>query len=519
MNSTMHPVIPKESFGMTGYLFRDDWSEEVKKALNDLIALYGKNAPQYRERPYVVFDFDDTCAVFDVEVMGRYHRLQTMQFAFTPKQAPDVLAAGFGDLDAMRTGKYSMDGKEHSYREWIEDIVTAYTYLWNTYGPFDYKGLAEEKQAELKKDPMWLEFAVKMQVLFKVANDSEGDFATYPWCKYWSTGMTEQEVYEVSESVYRKYKDVETQKVTWTTSAEVPSNVGQVTVCWTIGISVTPNIQELMQALQENGIDIWICSASGAEQIRAAVDVWELHPFVTGILAYTIKADEAGIFQNQYDYETGFAWYTEKDGWRKGNVPTCAQTQGAGKAAAIINVLVAQYGYGPLAGFMDSAGDYEFCTVFDSLKLVVIFNLNQKIDSAGILNCIALYQREGLQYDLAAANLAGDTYYVLQGRDENGLRALRSSDATIFLGDTEEKRYADADCIRMTDYMMKHKLSIKEYLDLFTIRTAAEAEDNVLGVSYGLRTAYPGYHSFRFSEKELLRARWMQKAEDVFVKI
>ena len=480
------------------YVVRDDWSDEVKKAINDFITMYGKDSPRYKENSYVVFDFDDTCAIFDVAVLERYHRLQTMQFAFTPEQAPDVLATGFGDLDAPRTGSYSMDGKEHSYQEWIDDIVAAYTHLWKEYGPFDYKGLTEEEQKIVHADPMWSEFAVKMQVVFKVANASEGDFSTYPWYKYWNTGITEQEAYEVSKSAYLKYKDVETYADTWTTPAEVKSNVGQVTTSWTAGVSVTPNINELMQALDENGIDVWVCSASGTDQIRAAVDTWGLHDSVTGVLAYTLKVDGEGIIQNQYDYESGFAWYTDGDGWKKGVVPMYAQTQGPGKAAAITNALGTQYGCGPIAGFMDSTGDYEFCTVFDSLKLVVIFNVNKKINSSGILNCIALYQRDGLNYDLATANLAGDTYYVLQGRDENGLRSLRNSDATIFLGSDTEKLHANADCEVMVDYMMKHELSTKEYIDMFTMKTAADAENNVLGVAYGFRTNYAGYHSFDF---------------------
>lgn len=494
----INPDLPADHAGRSGYLYRDDWSEEVKRAINDFISLYGKNSPEYEGNAYVVFDFDDTCAIFDAEVMGIYHRLKTMQFAFTPEQLPDILTTGLGKLDVMRTGDFSMDGKEHSYQDWIDDIVSAYTYLWNSYGPFDYKGLAEAEQSKMQKDPMWAEFAVKMRMLFMVANTSEGDFATYPWYKCWNTGMTEQEVYEISKDIYLKYKDVETYEETWITSLEIKSKVGQVTTSWTAGISVTPNINELMKALHENGIDVWVCSASATDQIRAAVDTWGLHDYVTGVLAYTLKTDSNGIIQNQYDYETGRAWFTDGKGWTKGNIPLYAQTNGPGKAAAITNVLGTQYGCGPIAGFMDSTGDYEFCTVFDSLKLVVVFNVNKKINSSGILNCIALYQRDGLNYDLATANLAGDTYYVLQGRDENGLRSLRNSDATIFLGSTEEKLHANADCELMVDYMMKHKLSTKEYIDMFTIKTAADAENNVLGVPYGFRTVYAGYHSFDF---------------------
>ena len=87
---------------------------------------------------------------------------------------------------------------------------------------------------------------------------------------------------------------------------------------------------------------------------------------------------------------------------------------------------------------------------------------------------------------------------MLQGRDENGLRSLRNSDASISLVSVTEKLHADADCERMLEYMMNHKRSIKEYIDMFTIKTAEDAENNVLGLPYGFRTVYAGYHSFDF---------------------
>jgi hypothetical protein len=37
-------------------------------------------------------------------------------------------------------------------------------------------------------------------------------------------------------------------------------------------------------------------------------------------------------------------------------------------------------------------------------------------DGGGLISAIAIYQRDGLGYDLAKANAAGDTLYVLQGR-------------------------------------------------------------------------------------------------------
>ena len=76
---------------------------------------------------------------------------------------------------------------------------------------------------------------------------------------------------------------------------------------------------------------------------------------------------------------------------------------------------------------MDSSGDFNFCTEFDSLKFVICYNrANRKItEGAGLIAVLAVYQKDTLGYNLKKANAAGDTYYVLQGRDENGLRTMR----------------------------------------------------------------------------------------------
>ena len=121
------------------YVKRDDWDPYVKAAINDFIAAYGKDSPNYNGDEYVVFDFDDTCAIYDVAVAERYHRLQTMQFQFTPEELVQVLNACFGNKDVARaaSASYCDDKGDHSYQDWYDDIISAYTYLWNTYGPFD----------------------------------------------------------------------------------------------------------------------------------------------------------------------------------------------------------------------------------------------------------------------------------------------------------------------------------------------------------------------------------------------
>lgn len=478
---------------------RDDWADDVKAAVNDFMDMYGKASENYAEgESYVVFDFDNTCSIFDVEEQLAAYQLRTMTFAFTPEELPDILKEGIGDLNEVRENDYS---EPSSYQAWINDIVKAYTYLYNTYGPFTAAGLDEAKQAEVQADPQWVEFATKMRAMYLFVGDMESASVSYPWVLYWFTGMTEQEVYDLAYASHTKYSAVESVYTTWTSPEEIESEVGVVSVEFTDGTCVSENIKELWKTLDENGIDVWVCSASATDPIRAAIDAWGLHDYLTGMLAMTNVVGEDGKYVHKYDYETGCGWLNDGNGgWVRDDAPIKAQTQGVGKVTAVVNAIVPKYnGVGPLAGFMDSTGDFNFCTEFANLKLVINFNrASRKVtDGGGVIAELAIYQRDTLGYDLATANAAGDTLYVLQGREENGLRGFRNSNKTMRLDKTEEILFRNEDNEAQLQYMIDNAMTTEEIINTFAVKTAADAENNALGFKYGFLSEYAGYHNIK----------------------
>ncbi|MGN0628285.1 MAG: hypothetical protein ACI4IW_01505 [Oscillospiraceae bacterium] len=494
---------PVEPVVETAYVERDDWEPFVKQAVNDFMDAYGKASENYAEgESYVVFDFDNTCSIFDVEEQLAIYQLQTMTFAITPEQLPEVLATDIGlEDESLDVDLSDLGYGNGSYNDWIADITAAYTYLYETYGPFTAEGLDEAAQAEIQADPQWAEFATKMRAMYDLVYDHESASVAYPWVLYWFTGMTEEEVYNLAYGSHSYYSSVETSSVTWTTPEDVESKVGVVEYTWTSGTQVSENIKELWKTLDENGIDVWVCSASATDPIRAAVDVWGLHDYITGLLAMTNVVGEDGKYVNQYDYETGCGWLNDGNGgWVRDDAPIKAQTQGVGKVTAIVNAIAPKYnGVGPLAGFMDSTGDYNFCTEFANLKLVICFNrASRKVtDGGGVIAELAIYQRDTLGYDLAKANEAGDTLYVLQGREENGLRGLRASDHTMLLGATEEKLFKNEDNEVQLQYMIDNAMTTEEIINTFALKTAADAENNALGIKYGFLKEYAGYHNIK----------------------
>ena len=471
-----------------------DWNPYVEQAIDDFIATYGGT-----ENAYVVFDFDNTTSIFDVEEQLAVYQLQVMAFAFTPEEMPEILATELGDLNEDRT---SLGYGNGSYQDWIDDITAAYTYLYETYGPFTAAGLDAAAQAEIQADPMWAEFATKMRAMYDLVYDAESPAVAYPWVLYWFTGMTEQEVYDLAYASHSYYGAVETSEVTWTTPG-TDTKVGPVSYTWTSGTGVSEQLKDLYRRLDEAGIDVWVCSASAIDPIRAAVDAFGLHDYVTGVIAMARTLDEEGRYVNSYDYETGYGWMIDVNGnWVKDNRALGAQTQGVGKVQAINNAILPKYDYvGPLAGFMDSTGDYNFCTEYANLKLVINFNrASRKVtDGGGVIAELAIYQRDILGYDsLAEANENGDTYYVLQGRDETELRSLAASDWTLRYGKSAYLLFREGKNFEQLQYMIDNGMTTEEIVNMFALKTAEE--DSVLGFKYGFVSEYAGYHNIENGE-------------------
>ena len=463
-----------------------DWDPFVAQAINDFVDTYANT-----ENAYVVFDFDNTCSIFDVEEQLAVYQLQVMAFAFTPDEIEEILFTELGDHDEDRTDLGYGNG---SYADWVADIKAAYEYLYTTYGPFTAAGLDADAQATIQADAQWAEFATKMRAMYDLVYDAESPAVAYPWVLYWFTGMTEQEVYDLAYASHSYYGAVETSEVTWETAGE-GTKVGAVSYTWTSGTGVSENVQELWKVLDENGIDVWVCSASAVDPIRAAIDAFGLHDYCTGMIAMTRVLDENGKYVNAYDYETGYGYMVVDGEWVKDNLALGAQTQGVGKVQSINNAIYPKYGVGPLAGFMDSTGDYNFCTEYANLKLVINFNrASRKVtDGGGVIAELAVYQRDTLGYDLATANAAGDTLYVLQGRDEYGLRGLRPSDKTMRYGKDAELLFRNEDNEAQLQYMIDNEMTTEEIINTFAMKTAAE--DSVLGFKYGFLKEYAGYHN------------------------
>ena len=66
-------------------LLRKDWSVDVRAAVNDLIAMFGKNSGNYDKSSYAVFDFDNSSTIFDCEEQLAAFQIEVMAFEIKPE--------------------------------------------------------------------------------------------------------------------------------------------------------------------------------------------------------------------------------------------------------------------------------------------------------------------------------------------------------------------------------------------------------------------------------------------------
>ena len=478
------------------------WHPRTKEALNDFYAMYGKDSKNYdaKKKPYVIFDIDNTTSIFDIQEQASAYMLNHMTFAIAPEKAFEVFMTEVPtNTKVEKDSAYRLDGKNSglTFEAWAKDAASAYGKLYKNY-KITPKGIQDKATlAKLHADPDWKEFSAKMRSMYDViyANLSPG--IAYPWVLFWFTGMTEQEAYDVLYASHKSFgkRDFKWRKETFASPKEYKSLVGPVSYEWTYGITVPEENVQLWKDLKANGFDVYACSASMTDTIRAAVDAFGLSDYVDGVIAMTIKLDKNGKYTNEYDYKTGYSWWNKDGKWVKGTKAIGAQNQGPGKVTAIKNVLVDKYGYGPIAGFMDSTGDFNFSTEFDSLRLVQLMNrLRKATDGGGIIQVVAMKQAaDGI--DLAKANAAGDVLYTINGRDENGGYLIQEQ-GVVPLG-KEYRVFANDDLKKIYDWYSASDLTVGEFINKFAIVTPANAKGNELKVPFGFLEKYSGYKNIK----------------------
>ena len=389
-------------------LITGNWAPETRARMQ---AVIDANAGKGR---YVVFDFDNTSVVFDVEEALLIYQIENLRFKMAPKDLEGVLETQIPDLKAS-VGK-NLDGKDVTVADLVADITADYEWLCK-----NYEGLGGGGKRDLtyiRATEQYQDFAAKLRYMYSAVGDTFDASVSYPWVTYLFAGMTPDEVYALAAESHKYWAGYGRHaSETWTSPVSKPGKAGVVSVSFTTGVNFTDELKDLYATLMANDIDVYIISASFIDVIKAA----------NAEMGYNVPEDqvfamrnvlEGGKYTNEYDYDWG-----GKDKY--------AQTQAAGKSTIITNFIAPKYnGVGPLMVFGDSAGDWNMMTDWmdeGDTQLGVIFNRSRKPSDPIHAGSVEAAETIG----------RADARFVLQGRDENTGELIPTQKA-IMLGTDEE---------------------------------------------------------------------------------
>lgn len=386
-------------------LKQGNWAAETRTAIQKVI---DKNANQGK---YVVFDFDNTSVINDVEEALLAYQIEHLAFKIAPDQMYHVLKTQIPDMN-QQVGTNDME-KPVTCHQLATDITSDYKWLYENYKGF--KG--SQSLEEIHKSQQYQDFAAKLRYMYTAIGNTFDATVSYPWVTYLFTGMNSDEVYKLAGESHRYWSEYgKFTEEKWVSPKDLPGEAGQISTTYLTGLHFTDELTDLYQTLMANGIDVYVCSASFIDVIKAAAcdpdfgyNLPEDH-----VYAMRLKTDAEGRYLPEYDYDWG----------GKGKY---AQTQATGKSKVITGYIQPKYnGAGPLMVFGDSAGDYNMMTDYADTELGVIFNRYRKPSDPIHKLCV-----------IAAENIGKENpKYVLQGRDNN-TGNLISTQHSRMLGEKE----------------------------------------------------------------------------------
>ena len=365
-----------------------NWNPRVYYALTELLTDYGNKSKTYDPdcKPYAVFDFDNTTIIDDIAQTLLVYQIENLAFEFTPAESYDVLTRGVADLD-----KDFGDG--WTPRILAEDLSDDYAVL---------DSLRDDPDALYGSDE-YRDFRAKLWFLSSNIDQTDPDS---PFGCIWITtlldGMTDGQVRSLTRESVAYWMDQESMwNETWTTPE------GDISVNVPKGIGLTPEMRNLYHALETNGFDVYVCSAS----LESVVEAMACDP------VYGLGLEEEHVY--------GIRLTPTADGrLRAVGDESYAQTYREGKVACIREFIAPSHGgNGPALVAGDSNGDFAMLTSFPDLKVGLI------------VNCL----RSGAIAGMTAASIGSvpdlglkerqTPLYVVQGRDPELLQFIPSWDS------------------------------------------------------------------------------------------
>ncbi|MCU6435179.1 haloacid dehalogenase-like hydrolase [Undibacterium sp. Jales W-56] len=383
------------------------WSPLNATRIQSVIEQFGSSSKTYDQtrRPYVVFDWDNTCIMNDCEEALFMHQINHLSFKLTPVEFAEVLRKGLpGGPFKAEAGHVTVDAKPVKMEDIADDVEADYRSLYAAKQA--NKSLDDIRQSEIFKD-----FRAKLYFMYDAICDSYPIEIGYKWVIYFFANMKPAEVQAMAEESNNRALGDGLRKTKYESSREIPGKAGVVVATHFHGLRIHEEMRILMHTFRANGIDVFVSTASLDDVVR----VFASHP------NYGYGVPPENVIGLRLEMTDGKYTNTYRQGWHF--------NWGPGKTIGIQNELVSKKGYDPLVVFGDSDGDAWMLRDFKGTQLGVIVNRMKKGEI-------------GVDSQMAATSLGRrDARFILQGRDENtGL--MLPDEKSIKYGKVERKLLA-----------------------------------------------------------------------------
>lgn len=316
---------------------KKDWDKDVYKSLNSLIVdRAGKN-------DYAVFDFDKTTIVHDVSNALLVYQVENLKFADAPSHS---FLDGIDDKDAI------LKGAEISSREMGDTLKAEYNRM--------KARLSDgESMDSIRVSDDYLDFRARFISFMDALGKTFSEEVWYAWMPGLLTGMTTEEAKElISEAIDDQLGEDKLAVEEWT------SPDGRWGGPVEKGIFLPEEMKDLYAALNDNGIDTYICSAS-LELIVEALACDSVRGLaLSPERVYGLRFVDSPRIVAKYDSEY-------------------KQPIKEGKVECIKTYIAPQYGdRGPVLVGGDSNGDVPMLTSFDDTRASLIIDVKRNPESS-----------------------------------------------------------------------------------------------------------------------------------------
>ena len=363
------------------------WAPNTYKSMQKLIDENGIKSPNYNssKKPYVVFDWDNTAIMNDTEEALYQYQIENLAFKLTPEEMGALVAKNV-PAGAFLKDYNNAAGQPVTLEALVADIVSSYKYIYENY--IGFKGLMSLE--DIKKTDEYQDFRAKMWYAYEAIGDTYGTKVSYTWVLFFFKNMTTGEVEALAEKSNDYALGQAISRAKWVSPASLPGKAGVVGVSRWTGLRLTEEIADLMHTFRDNGIDVYVCTAS----LEDVVGVFASNP------KYGYKLPRANVIGMRLEKVNDVYQDTYKKDY--------PQTAEGGKTVVLKMLLADKKGYDPIFIAGDSNGDWNMMVDFKGIKRILVVNRLRSGKKIGALSAEA-----------AATIGKPDARVLLQGRNEN----------------------------------------------------------------------------------------------------